>query len=422
MDPRNSAQDIMRCDLCETTIVQMHCDTCLVNLCRACVGDHISTDETMDHKVVKFQSRKTSPLYPRCASHEKERCEMYCRHCDIPVCLTCLASDQHLGHKLSKILQVVGERKEMIKKELNQLNDTIYPTYLDIAAVEQNRMSLPQNVACFRNEKFWTCGDSSTMALYDFNVEEHLKEGQPSQYPSRIVPLKTITTNSGNKPADITVSTSGDLIYTHYEDRTVNIVKNEKTNIEELIRLQNWKPQGIFSTFSGELLIIMESYDKNPSKQTKVARYSGSTEIQSIQFDDEGNPLFSSTGSDKYICEDRNLDICVTDCGAKAVVVVNQAGKMRFRYNGHIFAPKGKPFNPKGITTDSQGHILSCDETNCCVHIINENGQFLRYIHCKDFHPNGLCTDTDDNLFLTGYIECRYVTYKNHMKKIEYLH
>ncbi|XP_061180660.1 E3 ubiquitin-protein ligase TRIM45-like [Saccostrea echinata] len=141
MDPNTSSQDVIRCDLCEIAEVQMHCDTCHNNLCNACVGEHISTDDFKDHKVVRFQFRNSTPLYPGCAFHEKERCEMYCRHCAIPVCCTCLASDQHLGHRLSKILQVLGEKKEMIKKELNQLNETIYPTYQHIAADVQNRIS-----------------------------------------------------------------------------------------------------------------------------------------------------------------------------------------------------------------------------------------------------------------------------------------
>ncbi|XP_062611744.1 E3 ubiquitin-protein ligase TRIM45-like, partial [Saccostrea cucullata] len=141
MDPRTSAQDLVRCDLCETTLVQMHCDTCLVNLCKACVGEHISTNETKDHRVVKYQSRNSTVIYPTCTSHEKEQCEMFCRHCDIPVCHTCLASDQHLSHKLSKLLHVVGEKKDLIRKEHKELNETIYPTYQDIEVDVQKTMS-----------------------------------------------------------------------------------------------------------------------------------------------------------------------------------------------------------------------------------------------------------------------------------------
>ncbi|XP_062567269.1 uncharacterized protein LOC134229532 [Saccostrea cucullata] len=557
MDPRTSAQDVMRCDLCETAVVQMHCDTCLVNLCKACVGEHISTDESKDHKVVKFQSRKSTPLYPRCTFHSRERCKMFCKQCDIPVCINCIESNQHLGHELSKILRVMDEKKESITKERNELDDTIYPTYQAIASDVQNRMSqlekeygdlstaitkhgedwhreidkfvqklkaevyemkntqlqtlqkhlneinktmsdikgeidtidmaadtndmsklfsvtssvhiyrnlphqimpsLPKfmpkkihkeelfklfgalssssltsdkhgysmkttqkspeagssplvkqlldepetvttidtgygglyNVACLSDEEIWTSGYESTMKLYSIN--------QGSL-------LKSIKTKSGNRPKDIVVTKSGDLVYTDYDDRTVNIVKKK---IEEVIRLQNWKPKGVCSTSSGDLLVVMYSDDK---KQTKVVRYFGSTEKQIIQLDDKGNHLYQS-GS--YTTENRNLDICVSDWGARAVVVVNQAGKLRFRYTGHTPNMNNKPFYPLGITTDSQSHILTADYNNDCVHIIDQDGQFLRYIDCGLSEPCGLCIDTNDNLFVAQ-------NGNNKVKKVKYL-
>ncbi|XP_061168696.1 E3 ubiquitin-protein ligase TRIM71-like [Saccostrea echinata] len=554
MDPRTSAQDVMRCDLCETAVVQMHCDTCLVNLCTACVGKHMISDESKDHKVVKFQSRKSTPLYPGCTTHNKERCKMFCKQCDIPVCISCIESNRHLGHELSKILRVLDEKKDIFIKERNELNDTVYPTYQDIASDVQNRMSqlekeygdlstaitkhgedwhreidklvkklkaevdemkntqlqtlqkhldeinktmsdikdeinstetaidtndmsklfsvtskvhiyknlphkivpsLPKfisgkiqgeelskmfgtlssssltsdkhgysmkttqkppeagssppvkqlldepetvtiidtgyeylfHVACLSDEEIWTSGGDSMMKLFSIN--------QGSL-------LKSITTKSGNMPFDIAVTKSGDLVYTDYNDRTVNIVKNEK--IEEVIRLQNWRPRGVCNTSSGDLLVIMYSDDY---KQTKVVCYSGSTEKQTIQLDDKGKykgkPLYSSGHYNRYITENRNLDICVSDNRAKAVVVVNQAGKLRFRYTGHTPDPKNKPFYPVGITTDSQSHILTADSYNDCVHIIYQDGHFLRYIDCGLSEPQGLCIDTNDNLFVAQF-------------------
>ncbi|XP_062571479.1 tripartite motif-containing protein 55-like [Saccostrea cucullata] len=546
MDPSTSAQDVLRCDLCETAVVHMHCDTCLVNLCTACVGKHMISDESKEHKVVKYQVKKSTPLYPGCTTHSKERCEMYCKQCVMPVCNTCIASDQHLGHKFITILQILDEQKNKISKENIELRETIYPTYQDIASDVQNRMSqlekeygdlstaitkhgedwhreidklvkklkaeademkntqlrtlqthlneikktmsdikdeidavnatinsndlsklfgvkfnvdryktLPEkivpaslkfmpgkiqekefhdmygiltissltsdehyystkfsppepetvttidteyedllNVACLSDEEIWTSGGDSSMKLYSIN--------QGSL-------LKLIKTKSGNWPFDIAVTKTGDLVYTDYDDRTVNIVKKKK--IKELIRLQNWRPRGICSTFSGDLLVIMYSDYAN---QTKVVRYSGSTESQTIQFDDKGKPLYSFGLYDRYITENRNLDICVSDDGAKMVVVVNQAGKLRFRYTGHTPAPKNKPFRPLGITTDSQSRILTADYYNDCVLIIDQDGQFLRYIDCGLSRPWGLCTDTNDNLFVAQF---------NHkqVKKIKYL-
>ncbi|XP_061166685.1 E3 ubiquitin-protein ligase TRIM45-like [Saccostrea echinata] len=141
MYPRTTAQDVIRFDLCETAIVQMYCDTCLVNLCKACVGEHISKDDSRDHKVVKFQLRNAIPHYPNCASHEKEQCAMYCRHCDIPVCHSCLATNHHFSHTLSKILQVLSEKQDMIKKKQTELHKRIYPTYKSITFDVQIKIS-----------------------------------------------------------------------------------------------------------------------------------------------------------------------------------------------------------------------------------------------------------------------------------------
>ncbi|XP_061195008.1 tripartite motif-containing protein 55-like [Saccostrea echinata] len=556
MDPRTSAQDVMRCDLCETAVVQMYCDTCLVNLCKACVGEHFSADLSTPHKIVDFKNRKSTLIYPGCKSHKKEQCTMYCNQCDIPICTKCIASDQHLGHKVSEILQVVDEKKEKIIKKQTELNDTIYPTYQDIASDVQDRMSqlekeygdlstaitkhgenwhreidtlvkklktevdemkniqlqtlqkhldeinktisdikdeissvhvpegsenisklfsitinvdryrnLPQkilpplpeftpgritggelgkifgslspnsltsdkhdyimkttqkspeagssppvkqlldepatvtnihtefgevcDVACLSDEEIWTRGDNSTMKLYSI---------------SRRSLLKSIRAKSGVAPSDIAVTKSGDLVYTDYSDRTVNFVKNSNERIEEVFTLKDWRPYNVCSTSSGDLLVVMVS---NDVKQTKVVRYSGSTEKQTIQFDENGKPLYSSFPSYFQVAynpgafhtnftENRNLDICVSDNRAKAVVVVNQAGKLRFRYTGHT-APS---FCPRGITTDSQGHILIADDNNDCVHIIDQDGQFLRFIHCELSDPLGLCTDKNDNLFV----------------------
>ncbi|XP_061180659.1 uncharacterized protein LOC133189273 [Saccostrea echinata] len=179
--------------------------------------------------------------------------------------------------------------------------------------------------------------------------------------------------------------------------RTVNIVKNE--DIKEVIRLQNWRPRNVCSTSSADHLVTMESDDK---KQSKVVRYSGCIEKQTIQFDDKGKALYSSDGFRryKYICENMNLDICVADYEAKAIVVVNQAGKLRFKYTGHTPAPKNKPFSPRGITTDSQSHILTTDYDNRCVHIMDHDGQFLHYLTFGKNKPYGICTDAVGNLFV----------------------
>lgn len=145
--------------------------------------------------------------------------------------------------------------------------------------------------------------------------------------------VRSIRTKSRNWPEDIAVTTNGDLVYADYKDKTVNIVKN--TLIQTVIRQLEWGPLNVCGTSSGDLLVVMISNDE---KQTKVVRYSGSKATQHIQHNNKGQSLFSSGYSTKHISENNNHDICVSDNGACAVVVVNKEGKLRFRYTGSSFS------------------------------------------------------------------------------------
>ncbi|XP_078341254.1 uncharacterized protein LOC111107984 [Crassostrea virginica] len=553
MDPGYSAQDVARCDLCKTAIAQNYCDFCHVNLCKPCIGEHISDDYSKKHIIVPFQQRRSTLIYPKCTAHRNEDCKYQCKNCNIFVCFECVVSNQHQGHQYSKLEDIFTALKMQIEKDDDELENLILPKYEEIAVdlhsqiasldgeyeklttemsklreemhrevdnainqmareigeikvkhhsilqkhldeikeiqalIQQSQIDLNElkesNKVCFtiqytsknaqyshfppklkvtmpefqpkqiereklfrlfgeliplsttQEERVFTAKELNTSVreLLDeaevlntikteyfglrsvtcLNEEQIWTSGKVAEiecFDMQGVLQKTIQTKSGGMPWDIAVDTTGALLYCDAETRTVYRVKNDQT--EEIITLQGWKPANLCVTSSGDLLVTMYSDDET---QSKVVRYSGSTVKQTIQFDEGGQPLFSRNGYMKYVGENSRQDICVADYGAGAVVVVNQTGKLRFRYTGHPSPTKNEPFKPRGITTDSQSRYLTSDYDNHCIHILDADGQFLRYIdNCDLTQPYGLFVDSNDTLFV-----CEY--FKRNVKKIRYL-
>eukprot|EP00105_Crassostrea_gigas_P039278 XP_019923426.1 PREDICTED: tripartite motif-containing protein 2 isoform X1 [Crassostrea gigas] len=301
----------------------------------------------------------------------------------------------------TKLYSIFGEITPLsINKEVNvwspNQSHTLVRELLEepmLVATIQTGHEYLRSVNCLNEDRIWTSGE--TCGMKSFDAEGSL--------------LQTIKTRSEYWPRDIAVDSNGDLLYCDSVIGTVYKVKNGPS--EELIRLLGWRPSQLCVSYSGDLIVSVTSVDEIHSK---VIRYSGSTEKQTVQFDDNGNHLYSGYGCIKYITENKNHDICVADCGAEAIVVVNQVGKLQFRYAGHPSVTKKYRFLPHGITTDSQSRILTADFDNHCIHILDKKGQFLRYIDSCDLnYPFGLCVDKNDNLFV-----CEH--FNGNVQKIKY--
>eukprot|EP00105_Crassostrea_gigas_P025281 XP_011445816.1 PREDICTED: tripartite motif-containing protein 45-like [Crassostrea gigas] len=129
MDPRRSAQDLLRCQLCDTPVPPLYCGICHIHLCKACVGDHL-LDESTEHRVVPFDKRG---LTTKCQKHSTKVCELYCEECDTSICATCVSSE-HKGHQFTEILKYFKNKKEAIQKDLEELKISINPKYQEIVS------------------------------------------------------------------------------------------------------------------------------------------------------------------------------------------------------------------------------------------------------------------------------------------------
>lgn len=132
LDDDYSAQDIVRCDLCDTPVPNMHCDICHINLCETCVEEHLSI-MPQKHKMVSFENREYTIRYPKCQKHPAELCLLQCKDCNIPVCSTCISLGDHEQHEEERLVEIFTKKKELIKRDLQEYKN-IYPKYQEASS------------------------------------------------------------------------------------------------------------------------------------------------------------------------------------------------------------------------------------------------------------------------------------------------
>ncbi|XP_048743729.2 uncharacterized protein LOC125657116 [Ostrea edulis] len=238
-------------------------------------------------------------------------------------------------------------------------------------------------VACVGVDEAWVSGDDKTIRRVDIHGSVR----------------DTVTTTCVTRPNDITVTRQGELVYSDVNNRTVNIVRHGRT--ETLITTpQGWHPDRLCCTKSGDILVSMRTTDKS---QRKIVRYQGHTVKQEIDRDEDGEPIYKRGKYRLYVVENNNGDICASDSNADTVVVVNKSGRVRFRYYGTP-ARRKKSFYPRHIVTDSMSQIIVTDHNNDCLHILDQNGQFLRCVdNCGLDKPVGLSVDSEGRLWVGLY-------------------
>nr|XP_022314599.1 uncharacterized protein LOC111119076 [Crassostrea virginica] len=195
-----------------------------------------------------------------------------------------------------------------------------------------------------------------------------------------------------------------DLIYADSKKHVIKRIKMDN-KVTEFIKTGEWEPLRIHSSkINGDILVGMIK-----DGVAKVTRYNKTgRKIQSIQRDNKEQELYSNPD---YITENINGDICTSDFGIRAVVVVNKSGLHRFSYSG-----QQSGFRSYGICTDVVGHIIVCNICleNLTVEILDQDGQFLRFLleEPDTFFPYSVCMDDENNLHVGQYYTNKVTVWK----------
>lgn len=157
IDPQFDFQDVIRCHLCDIPNPTMHCDICHENLCKSCVGEHLS-ENLEEHRVVTFKLRGSTP---KCPNHSTKICEIFCEECNIPICSRCISSAEHEQHKKEDIFKYLKDKKDIMQKDLKELESSIFPLYqttateISVQKANLSRNSQKLTIDLYKQREIW---------------------------------------------------------------------------------------------------------------------------------------------------------------------------------------------------------------------------------------------------------------------------
>nr|XP_022337264.1 uncharacterized protein LOC111133296 isoform X1 [Crassostrea virginica] len=199
-----------------------------------------------------------------------------------------------------------------------------------------------------------------------------------------------------------TVNIDSELIYID-KDLNINKLSSDKKTTATLIKHTDTTliPVCVYcSSSSGDLLVGMWRFDTDTGK---VMRYDNTGKHkQTIPHND--NTPHDLYEFPRYITENNNGDVLVSDRFRRAVVVTSGEGVHRFSYRG---PPSGSGLRPRGICTDLMSHILVSDRDTHTVQMLDRDGQFLSYLLTTqspgiNIRPRGLSYDVSNHVLWVG--------------------
>lgn len=115
----------------------------------------------------------SSLIYPQCIKHSLKYCELHCEQCNTQICSDSCTSAEHDTHKRVNILDWLQNKKEIIKNDLQELEDSIILTNQTIIA----KIPYQRNVISQNAVQIATALHTQEEHLYReiVNVSMHLK-------------------------------------------------------------------------------------------------------------------------------------------------------------------------------------------------------------------------------------------------------
>ena len=95
--------------VCGLGNVEYYCHSCHHDLCLQCKENHVIDLDTKDHIVTHYRGKFVyPPKHESCVTHHDQHYDIFCKTCDIPICLKC---NIHRNHSFSTV-KTAYEKKQ----------------------------------------------------------------------------------------------------------------------------------------------------------------------------------------------------------------------------------------------------------------------------------------------------------------------
>ena len=293
--------------------------------------------------------------------------------------------------KYFSAIQITKEGKRTLKKRkhlLTLMDNTVF--HKSLLLTDVNRCS---HISFVTPDRVWV-SDENILILKDTTWNSRVL------YSVKNVLLANI---SGVHA----VNRDGELIFINKKGNIDKLSKDRKT-IATFIRNPDsaWTPMCIYCSPSAmDLLVALCRYDNDTETHIgKVMHYSN-TGRHTHTIQDNNNTHQKLYEFPRFITRNNNQNVLVSDFLGHAVVVTSFEGNHRFSY---ARSPFGYRLSPEGICTDALSNILVCDIFTKTVHMLSQDGEFLKYL-LRDQSPGidsrlptSICYDVNTHCIWVG--------------------
>ncbi|XP_048767484.2 uncharacterized protein LOC125674391 [Ostrea edulis] len=405
--PLAKAQDVKHCQLClgkdSKSAAETVCNTCHVNLCKDCVGHHVTSNPNIRHDVVTFQFKILEIILTPCKLHQNQKCKMFCEKCDSPICLKCHASGSHENHDVSQISEIHISRKQLIEKDTKELESNIAPVFESILSEIEEMLS---NVLQKHGERQQVITEFGKRChtLIDIVINRYLNDSKKiaKQDGDSIQTLKSEfeKLQSSIQSAiheNHSILASNDLSkFTSYASRneqlrnvpsrfelTVPPLNPRELTEEALKQFIGVIPTSIKTDIPGQVLQVIPPVSSVNKPNKKLLEKPEVLAALNTGYSNTFRVCCIPNTDEFYVCGDSDIIRHMNTEGTLLEEIATKSGKY-----------------PADLTITRKGHLVYTNWGDSCINR-QKNGKIECLIRLEGRIPQGICTTSTDGLLVT---------------------